>query len=271
MNPLPERKKSAEEIAKLREGLGIAGVSPPPPFRGEMPAAPAALPGPAPLPPAVPIPPVIPMQAVVPVLSSPDSPPGIAPLLFPEHHESKPVRSLKRSERIPVLPVDGEARYAKAAEAPPPVAAIPLPAPKAVHSLRKSELAPLGQAHAPSSDSSLPQHRHSGDQLNDLRRREALSQLATAAPPRPRAAHLAIVIPGYLLAVAGGVHFWFYDPIRQHPAVTAACAGLAFLIAGWILFRAPLSRHHAAFIAVIAFFTALFGALYYFPQLTYGT
>jgi uncharacterized membrane protein YozB (DUF420 family) len=116
----------------------------------------------------------------------------------------------------------------------------------------------------------LPQHRHNANQINDLRRRDALSHLG-AAPARPRAAHLALVIPGYLLAAAGGTYFWFYDPIRQHPAVTMSCAGLAFLIAIWIFVRAPLSRHHAAFIAVIAFFTTIFGALYYFPQLTHGT
>lgn len=269
MNPLPQRKKSAEEIAKLREELGIAGVPPPPPpLRGEMPAA---APAPVPLPPAVPLPPVLPMQAVVPVLSSPDPLPGIAPMLFPEHHESKPVRSLKRSERVPVLPVEGDERPARSSGPEPLASAIPLPAPKGVRSLRKSELGPLAPVHEPRPDSKLPQRRHSANQINDFRHREALSQLGTAPPPRPRAAHLAIVIPGYLLAAAGGIHFWFYDPIRQHPAVTMSCAGLAFLIAIWIFFRAPLSRHHAAFIAVIAFFTAIFGALYYFPQLTHGT
>ena len=43
------------------------------------------------------------------------------------------------------------------------------------------------------------------------------------------------------------------------------------LIAAFIYFKKPLSRHHAAFIGVMALFVIVFGALYYFPQLRHGT
>ena len=45
MNPLPQRKKSAEEIAKLRESFGIPGQEPgaePMPAAAARPATPAA-------------------------------------------------------------------------------------------------------------------------------------------------------------------------------------------------------------------------------------
>ncbi|GAA5483578.1 hypothetical protein [Haloferula sargassicola] len=84
MSPLPERRKSAEELAELRANLGIPDAAPPPPdLKHEtppIPVKPQAVPDPAPAPP----PPAEPEEPV----------------------ERKPhvVKSLKRSERGPVTP-----------------------------------------------------------------------------------------------------------------------------------------------------------------------
>lgn len=203
MSLLPQQKKSAEEIAKLREDLGIPGTDP-----AEAPAneVPAALP-------AESAPQEIPAGTAIP--SAPRA--------------SKKVRSLRKSEQLPL------------ATKPP----------------------------EPSPDSSLPVHRHSDDEIMRIRRQEMFA-MQTPQPPNPKLipAHLALVIPGYLFAIAGWVCFYFYD---QPIAATGACVVAALLVAGFIFLKKPLSQHHAAFISVIGLFVLVFGALHYFPQLRHGS
>lgn len=259
MSLLPQRKKSAEEIAKLRESLGIPGISP------VTEPAPAAT-SPAATPPAAissePVETIVPTHHEAVVVHPPETAP-LDPPPSPVSHGPRTVHSLKRSERIPALPVDEPAE-----ETP---AAVPQhQGPKRVRSLRKSEQVPI-LAVTPiesAADSKIPFHRHSDKELNDLRRRDALSMLTPVANPRLAVAHIALIIPGYLLAVAGASCFYFYEfPM----AATAACAATALLIAGFIFLRRPISRHHAAFIAVIALFVIVFGALHFFPQLQHAT
>jgi hypothetical protein len=255
MSLLPQRKKSAEEIAKLRESLGIPGIS-----AGEDEAsapahAAAVFPEPADT--------IVPAHHEATVVHSPEAPP-LAPHPAPVQQGPKPVHSLKRSVRIPALPVED-----------PPPAEQPAPPPrrpKRVRSLRKSEqivvLTNKDAVEVPV-DSRLPAQRHSDRELNELRRREALAMLAPAvANPKLTAAHPALLIPGYLLAAAGAVCFYFYQlPLTA----TACCAASALLIAAFIFQYRPISRHHAAFIAVITLFVIVFGALHYFPQLRHAT
>lgn len=285
---LPQRKKSAEEIAKLRESLGIPGQ---PPGEGTPPAETTT---PEPEESAEKLDPVagettvekeVPAEKEEPeaeketVTASPETeavpPPGLAPELEPLPVAGPPaprqVRSLKRSERIPVLPVEDESTESTA---PREESSIPgktvLPAlqvARQVRSLKKSEQRPL-ELHEPPADSKLPQHRHSDRELGEIRRREAIAAVNIQAPPKPMVAHLAMVIPGYLAAIAGGVCFRYYD---LSIGVTATCVAIALLVAGFIFIKRPLSRHHAAFISVMTLFVIVFGALYYFPQLQHGT
>jgi hypothetical protein len=223
MSLLPQRKKSPEEIAKLRESLGIA--APPPGAPEEMP-----------------------LQT---------EPTTAAP---------KSVHSLKKSERIPALPLDGPGPASPVASKPP----ITAPLPRPVRSLRKSEQTPVIPVliPEPSLDSKIPVHRHSDRELNELRRREALAMMTPAANPRLSIAHPALLAPGYLFALAGAVCFYFYQlPL----ATTAACVAAAMIFAVFIFLRRPISRHHAAFIAVLTLFVAIFAALHYFPQLRHAT
>jgi hypothetical protein len=43
--------------------------------------------------------------------------------------------------------------------------------------------------------------------------------------------------------------------------------GAAWLIAAYITWRKPLSRHHAGFISAVAGLVLVFALLYYFPNL----
>ncbi|MFZ9937366.1 MAG: hypothetical protein ACO3JG_09960 [Luteolibacter sp.] len=189
MSPLPQRRKSPEEIAKLRESFGVPAA--------EAPATPAPQ-TPAPVPPP----------------SQQAAPPA-----------AKPPRSLRKSdEAIPRL------------ESPP--------------------------------DSNLPHQRHSREELDAIRRREAMSMMNTPPNKRLFPAHPALVVPGYLITVIAAAGIWFY---RFPLWVTAACALAAFAVSGLLFFRHPVSRHHAAFIAVLAMLLLVFASLYYFPQLRHAT
>ncbi len=255
MSFLPQRKKSAGEIAKLRASLGIPGI----PAGGDDTAAPAHAA-------AVfhePADTIVPAHHEAIVVHSPEAPPS-ASLPAPVLHGPKPIHSLKRSERIPALSIE---------EPPPAERPAPPPRrPKSVRSLRKSErivVQTTKDAAEIPVDSRLPAQRHSDRELNELRRREALAMLTPAAVnPQPTAAHPAVLVPGYLFAAAAAGCFYFYQlPL----SATAGCAAAALLIAAFIFQFRPLSRHHAAFIAAITLLVIVFGALHYFPQLWHAT
>ncbi len=273
MSLLPQRKKSPEEIAKLRESLGIPGVD----LESLQTSPEAATRATA----AVET--LTPTHHEAIVVAESITPPITAPMPAPVHHGPKPVHSLKRSERIPALPMD---------DSPAPKEVIPTADPpivlKTVRSLRKSEQGPV-LVPAPketAAESKLPVHRHSDQELSEIRRREALAALQAAEPnPRLAVAHPGILAPGYLFSLCGLLPLAYdlyqnfstegRDKIALAPslpvAVPAACAAVALLIAAFILLRRPISRHHGAFIAVITLFVIVFGALHYFPQLLHAT
>jgi hypothetical protein len=251
MSLLPQSKKSAEEIAKLRESLGIVG---PPP-------AEEVLPVPAP---------VSNLLPAEPQIAAKVQEAALAPLPVAEVHEPKPVRSLKRSERIPQLPGGDEA----AVESSPPASkavSTPLPVthvPKVVRSLRKSEQGPIAPLAPPSHDSKLPVHRHSEKEIHEIRRQEMLTAQNVAGHLNSLTAHPVLIVPGYLFAIAAAVGIYFYEVQKE---VAAGGVVLALIIAAIIFFKKPLSVHHAAFITVAVLFVVVFGALHYFPQLRHGT
>jgi hypothetical protein len=249
MSLLPQRKKSPEELAKLRETLGIPGAVAETP----QPSEPAAF-----TPPAAHVETIVPAIHEAAVVEDGDPLPlqtaTAAPAAGP-----RPVHSFKRSERMPApsaTPVlTADAAVSRGA--------------KPVRSLRKSEHLPPAAPHPESPpDSKLPHQRHSDREIEEIRRREVLSMMNAAPNPRLFPAHPAIIIPGYVFPPAAAAGIWFY---RFPLAATAGFAIVSLAIAGLILWRKPISRHHAAFIAVLALFLIVFSALYYFPQLRHAT
>lgn len=247
MSLLPQRKKTPEEIAKLRESLGVPGA---PEDTNEAPAA---------------VDTIIPAPHEAAVVH-PGPPASADPTPSPVSRGPKPTHSLKRSERTPPGPVENPP--AAPSEVAEPVAE---QVPKLVRSLKKSEQGPVSQPDPTATsrlDSKIPFHRHSDQELSEIRRREALAMMQARPNPKLAVAHPALLAPGYVLAIAGASCFYFYEfPMEA----TAGCAAAALLIAGFIFLRRPISRHHAAFIAVIALFVIVFGALHYFPHLQHAT
>ena len=142
--------------------------------------------------------------------------------------------------------------------------------PKRIHTLRKSATPPLAPAprDIPAVSSKLPNRRHNDDEINAIRRREALALLTPVVNPKLSAAHPALLIPGYLTALAGTAPFFFHPvPIT----IPASCVACSLLVAAFIARRKTLSLHHAAFIAVISLFVIVFAALHYYPQLGHAT
>jgi len=243
MSLLPQRKKSVEEIAQLRETLGIPVIAEDSSASQEV------------------------VDKIVPTthqanLVHPEEPVRIAP---PQEErrsqEAHPAHSFKHSVKI------------SPASALEVVDDVPDPSPpdtqslRRVRSLRKSEQAPIPPPKKlpVSAESLLPFHRHSDKELADLRHREALSLLKPVAAPNLTLAHPVLLVPGYLASVIGAVGFLYYE---FEMAVTAGCLGFALLLATIVFIRNPYSRHHSAFIAIAAVFVAVFATLHYFPQLT---
>jgi hypothetical protein len=237
MSLLPQRKKSPEEIARLRESLGVPSGA----AHEESPAPPPA-------------------ETLVPHTHAADlvrdaAPAPLAPLPAP-----KAVHSLKKSEQTPPP---------KPAPAPAPPASVIEPKP--VRSLRKSEMTPSRPLtpSEPDGDGRIPFRRHSEREIEEIRRREALAML-NAPPPNPKLfpAHPALIAPGYGFATGGAACFAFESfPI----AATAGCIVAALLVAIAILCFRPVSRHHSAFIFIIALFVLVFAVLHYFPHLRHAT
>jgi hypothetical protein len=142
-----------------------------------------------------------------------------------------------------------------------------------VRSLRKSEREPAPQkrrSQSSSSFSKIPARRHNNDEIERLRRRDAIARFSAAEHPIPfpLPAPRWITIPGYLIALSGfACHYWKEIPLP----VTAGTAGLALLVSLYLLLRRPLSRHHAGFLAIITLFVLVFAALHYFPHLRHAS
>jgi hypothetical protein len=213
------------------------------------------------------------------------------PCRFPRNPEpdtsdlAKPVHSLKRSEwksplaNHPAKTGDGPGKLRKFSRAKPDPSSPPPPAgpdyprpggPKPIRSLRKSEQAPppAGSQPEPPPDSKLPHHRHSEKEIQEIRRREALALMNAAPNPLLFPAHPALIIPGYVTALAAAAGAYFYE---FHISLTVILILASFGFSLFIFLKKPISRHHAAFIAVLSLFVLVFAALYYFPQLRHAT
>jgi hypothetical protein len=237
MSLLPQRKKSPEELAKLRESIGV-------PHSGSLLKEISQEQTPPPV------------DTIVPTNHEATVIHEDFPLELPKPSPKQVVHSFKRSERI-----------AAEEEAPAPAAPPQSRGPKPIRSLRKSDRLPSAPHPESPPDSPLPHHRHSDREIAEIRRREALAVMNARPNSKLFPAHLGVIIPGYLSAAAGAAGFHFY----QFPIIaTLAFVAVSLVIAAFIGTRKPVSRHHAAFIAAISLLVLIFGALHYFPQLRHA-
>lgn len=227
---IPEKKKTPEEIAALREGLGI------PPVQAPSNAEPEPMAQPAPDPSLIGAP--VKREESEKEIPQPedDGEPVIHLGLPPKPArfqvmEAKPVHSLRKQE-LPLAP------------APATIAA------------RRTELPT--QRHDPRDVA----------QIRKREALAALAQPRTdpAAHLRRQTASPFLYAPGYLLAIAAGVSAY----LRVHYMTPATLIGLAIFIMVFIALRKPRSRHHAALLFIFVFLTLVFGALHYAPLFQYG-
>lgn len=237
MTSLPQRKKSAEEIAKLRETLGVPSS----------PAANSALsPSPADREPE--------QDLFAKEFEGPDMKSTVLP-------EFKKIISSNPN----AIPDNGMPVF-EAGSAPEFITSS-----KRVSSLKKSEQGPV-RVQKPTNrhqDSPIPVQKRSAEEIERLRKLEAMERM-NAAPPAPRLlpAHPIMIAPGYILVGAGALCF----VVDNYPWIaTAACALAAMLHALLLLLMRPLSRHHAGFIACMILLLIVFGALHHFPQLHHAS
>ena len=283
MSLLPQRKKTPEEIAKLRESLGIPASA----ADGENSAPPANST-------ASPSPPeplaktdkgrVEPLQLTThaeaqahtpepqPASETQDAPPVHIDPAPPELQGHRYVHSLKRSERA-VIP-----------DPPPPSESEPSPStrprgPKPIRSLKRSEREPLPDRSGSSLrvqpiSSALPAHRHSEEELQEIRRQAALE----VKPPLPYlqslTAPLWLVAPGYLLPLTGGILSLIaplvFVAFLFQPAYALSGGGFGVL-AGTFIFTKVRSRHHGGFILALSILVLVFVLLKLFDPLKHGS
>jgi hypothetical protein len=267
---LPQRRKSAEEIAKLRESMGIPGVA-----AGEDGAPPSP-----PLAPPPPAPAAAPEKKAAPA---------------PQRREASAAAQTQAPTPAPQPPA-----FAPEPVAAPVIEEEPLAPrlPKPVRSLRKSEQGLVERTPAATASNkkvpavrtegtALPQRRHNERELMEMRR------VQSAAPDQSinHLQHLAVrwywVVLAYALPLLGMLcaflAHWLPDvPAPDFPTIAmaefsrmpwlgtlgfwllASFSGLGLLMAGWFAWKKPRSRHHAGFIAILAFLVLVFGIIHQF-------
>lgn len=230
MSLLPQRKKTPEELAKLREELGILELS-------ETPES------------SVPDAVVVPDAAIAPEA-----------VVAPEAETD----SVAPASEIPT-----ELEVAPQAPQSPPVAAEPAgPKRKQVWSLRRSEWAepsePITRSHPQTESSALPSRRRSERELMELRRVTIADPEVPVSYLKSLTAHPVWIVLGYLLPFAGGMAslivplFLVSFPFNPLYAYLGGALGIAF---GLYVFTKVRSRHHGGFISALAVLVLIFTVL----------
>lgn len=230
MSLLPQRKKSAEEIAELRGSLGI-------PVQGEADASAAF--------------------ADVPPLPKVDA----------DAFDLKTIEApLEDFSFVPSLAIDEPTAHVPAPEVMDLPKSEPVVAKLTTPEL-KPEPSAVPASLTADPDGKIPNRKHSPGEIEQLRRQIAFTQVEQVYDPRLQKAHPLMVALGYIPVFAAALIAYFYD---QPMTVTAPFVGFSLLVALFILIRKPISRHHAGFIFAICFLAIAFGILHYFPQLQHA-
>jgi hypothetical protein len=230
MSLLPQRKKSAEEIAELRGNLGIPAQRPADETAAFADAAPL-------------------------------------PKIDADAFDLKKVESpIEDFSFVPTLAIDPSIDKEPAVEKVPMPPSEPVVAKLAVQEPKPEPVAaPIPMS--ADTDGKIPNRKHSTSEIEILRRQIAFAQVEPVYDPRLQKAHPFLVALGYIPVLIGASIAWFYD---QPIIVTAPFVGFSMFVALYVLLRKPISRHHAGFIFAICFLAIAFGILHYFPQLQHA-
>ena len=286
MSFLPQRKKSAEEIAQLRDSLGIP-ASVPSVEKDPVPESPPALaadafdlkPGDS----------FVDDFSFVPMvnIAASTAPPAVSqpqPFLTklevleasPQMADAFALPEISAAPSAPESPTQPERPSQVESPSPlePEIKLVPeTPAPQPMLAVAPSptnEAAPAVAVNAQvgeTGESKIPSHKHTPAEIERLRRQMAFAQVESVYNPRLQKAHPFLVAVGYIPVLAGAIIAYFY---HQPMIVTAPFVGVSLLAALIILLRKPISRHHAGFIFAICFLAIAFGILHYFPQLQHA-
>ena len=230
MSLLPQRKKSAEEIAELRGNLGIPAQRPADETAAFADAAPL-------------------------------------PKIDADAFDLKKVESpIEDFSFVPTLAIDPSIDKEPAVETVPMPSSEPVVAKLAVQEPKPEPVAAPMPMSA-DTDGKIPNRKHSTSEIESLRRQIAFAQVEPVYDPRLQKAHPFLVALGYVPVLIGASIAWFYD---QPIIMTAPFVGFSMLVALYVLIRKPISRHHAGFIFAICFLAIAFGILHYFPQLQHA-
>lgn len=230
MSLLPQRKKSAEEIAELRGNLGVPAQRPADETAAFADAAPL-------------------------------------PKIDADAFDLKKVESpVEDFSFVPTLAIDPSIDNQPKVEAEATPENEPVVA-KLVVSEPKPEPIVVPITVSAETDGKIPNRKHSPSEIDRLRRQGALTQVEQVFDPRLQKAHPFLVALGYIPVIIGASIAWFYD---QPIIVTAPFVVISMLVALYVLLRKPISRHHAGFIFAICFLAIAFGILHYFPQLQHA-
>ena len=230
MSLLPQRKKSAEEIAELRGNLGIPAQRPADETAAFADAAPL-------------------------------------PKIDADAFDLKKVESpIEDFSFVPTLAIDASIDKEPAVESVPTTENEPVVAKLAVQEPKPEPVAAPMPMSA-DTDGKIPNRKHSTSEIENLRRQIAFAQVEPVYDPRLQKAHPFLVALGYIPVLIGASIAWFYD---QPIIMTAPFVGFSMLVALYVLIRKPISRHHAGFIFAICFLAIAFGILHYFPQLQHA-
>ena len=117
----------------------------------------------------------------------------------------------------------------------------------------------------------IPDKKRDRQALQQMRNRNAF----TVRPPVQQLQNQALAKPilgfFYLLALTGAglviYSFSSYVPVLElYFKAGLACVSVVALMAIFIFWRKPRSRHHAAFLVIISLLVLVFGSVYYFEQ-----
>lgn len=108
---------------------------------------------------------------------------------------------------------------------------------------------------------SIPKHKHSDDELNELRTRNAFVVRPPVLQIKNQALNPFLLGLGYVLCFVGAGL-----AIGKVYIPGISCAAVSLIITVAIFWKKPRSRHHAAMMAIISLLVLVFGTVYYLNQ-----